>query len=78
VGLAQAELSRLIAEVHAADMRYARVIDFIHRLSHGQTGRQARLWAMYSLIIMRSVHSLLMRILLMEATSLCSLDPLPA
>lgn len=60
MGLAQAELSRLIAQVHAADMRHARVVDFIHRLSYRQTGRQARLWAMHLLIIMRSVYSLLM------------------
>jgi hypothetical protein len=41
VGPVQAELSRLIAELHAADMRHALVLDFINRSLVCPTGKQA-------------------------------------
>lgn len=49
VGLVRAQLSRLIAAGAEVYVHHARMVDFIHQLSHGQTGRQARLWAMHSL-----------------------------
>ena len=59
-------------------MHHVCMVDLTHHPSYGQTGRQARLWAMHSLIIMRSVHSLPTRMLPVEAIPPCPLDPVSA
>ena len=74
MGPVQAELSRLIAEVHAADMRHARVLDFIPSSVLRANRPTGKIVSNALLIIMRSIHSLLMRLPLMEAIPLCLFD----